>query len=162
MNRIKKHRGLRRYYKNLATENELHKATWLNFENSEIGLNNIHLHFDLKGYGNESFKRRKPHLDKLFRHFELLVDKANHLKIDFQLYAIILDWDSCSDALFLQTPNPKNSQTPFKIVDLQTTTTFSNQLLNDYISNLKGYEKLYGQADEAFCLLFKKNVGTPF
>jgi hypothetical protein len=38
----------------------------------------------------------------------------------------------------------------------------TNKQLNDYINNLDGYEKLYGQADEAFCLIFKKNVGQPF
>lgn len=162
MNGIKKHRGLKRYYKNLATGNDLDKATWLDFDNPETWFDNWHLHFDWKGYGNESFKRRKPHLDKLFRHFDLLVDKTKQLKTDFQLYSILLDFDSYSDALFLHTPNPNNSQFPFKIADLQLTTTLTNKQLNDYISNLDGYEKLYGQADEAFCLIFKKNVGLPF
>jgi len=162
MNGIRKHRGLKRYYRNLATENDLDKATWLDFENPETWFDNWHLHFDWKGYGNDSFKRRKPHLDKLFRHFELLVDKTQKLKIDFQLYTILLDFDSYSDALFLHTPNPNNSQFPFKISDLQSTTTLTNKRLNDYINNLNCYEKLFGQADEAFCLIFKKNVGEPF
>jgi hypothetical protein len=162
MNGIKKHRGLKRYYKNLATENDLDNATWLDFDNSETWFDNWHLHFDWKGYGNDSFKRRKPHLDKLFRHFDLLEDKTKKLKTDFQLYSILLDFDSYSDALFLHTPNPNNSQFPLKISDLQLTSTLTNQQLNEYIDNLVGYEKLYGQADEAFCLLFKKNVGQPF
>jgi hypothetical protein len=162
MNGIRKHRGLKRYYKNLATENDLDKATWLDFDNPQTWFDNWHLHFDWKGYGNNSFKRRKPHLDKLFRHFDLLVDKTKQLKTDFQLYSIILDFDSYSDALFLHTTNPNNSQFPFKIPDLQLTTTLTNKQLNDYINNLDGYEKLYGKADEAFCLIFKKNVGQPF
>lgn len=162
MNGIKKHRGLKRYYKKLATENDLDKVTWLDFNNPDTWFDNWHLHFDRKGYGNESFKRRKPHLDKLFRHFDLLVDKTKQLKTDFQLYSIILDFGSYTDALFLHTPNPNNSQFPFKIVDLQMTTTLTNQELNEYINNQDSYEKLYGYADEAFCLLFKKNVGKPF
>lgn len=162
MNGIRKHRGLKRYYKNLATENDLDKATWLDFDNPKTWFDNWHLHFDWKGYGNDSFKRRKPHLDKLFRHFDLLADKTKKLKIDFQLYSILLDFDSYSDALFLHTPNPNNSQFPFKISDLQLTTTLTNNQLNDYINSLDGYEKLYGQADEPFCLIFKKNVGQPF
>ena len=76
MNGVKKHRGLKRYYKNLSTENDLDKATWLDFDNPETWFDNWHLHFDWKGYGNDSFKRRKPHLDKLFRHFDLLVNKT--------------------------------------------------------------------------------------
>ena len=162
MDRIKKHRGLKRYYKNLATKNDLDKATGLDFDNPETWFENWHLHFDRKGYGNDSFKRRKPHLDKLFRHFDLLVDKTKKLKSDFKLYAILLDFDSYSDALFLHTPKPNNSQFPFKISDLQLTTTLRNQQLNDYINDLDGYEKLYGQAGEAFCLIFRKYVGQPF
>jgi hypothetical protein len=161
-NRMKKHRGLKRYYKNLAIENDLDQATWLDFDNPKTWLENWHLHFDWKGYGNDSFKRRKPHLDKLFRHFDLLVDKTKGLKTDYQLYSILLDFNSHSDALFLHTPNPNNSQFPFKISDLQLTTTLTNNQLDDYINNLDGYEKLYGQAGEAFCLIYKKNVGQPF
>lgn len=162
MNRLRKHRGQKRYYRNLATENDLDKATWLNFENPENWFDNWHLHFDWNGYGNNSFKRRKPHLDKLFRHFALLIEESKKIRIDFQLYAILLDFDSYSDALFLHTPNPNNSQFPFTISDLKQTTTLTNKELNNYIDNLNGYQKLYGQADEAFCLIYKKDVGQTF
>lgn len=158
---MRKHRGLKRYYKNLATVNDLDK-TCLDFDNPQIWFDHWHLHFDWEGYGNDSFKRRKPHLDKLFRHFNLLEEKTKQLKIDFQLFSILLDFDSYNDALFLHTPNPNNSQFPFEISDLQLRTTLTNKPLNDYINNLYNYEKLYGKADEAFCLLFKKNVGQPF
>jgi hypothetical protein len=159
---MKKQRGLRRYYKNLVTENDLDKATWLDFDNSETWFDNWHLHFDWKGYGNHSFKRRKPHLEKLFRHFDILVDRTRKMKTDFQLYSVLLDFDSSSDALYLHTPNPNNNQFPFKISDLQLTSTLTNKQLNGFVDNLDGYEKLYGKADEAFCLIFKKNVGQAF
>jgi len=159
---MRKHRGLKRYYRNLSIENDIDKANWLDFDNPETWFDNWHLHFDWKGYGNNSFKRRRLHLDKLFRHFEILVDKTKKLNTDFQLYSILLDFESSSDALFLHTPNPNNSQFPFKISELLLTTTLTNKQLNDYINNLDGYEKLYGKADEAFCVIFKKNVGQPF
>lgn len=159
---MRKQRGLKRYYKNLSIKNDLDEATWLDFDSSKTWFDNWHLHFDWKGYGNNSFKRRRPHLDKLFRHFDILVDRTKKLRTDFQLYAILFDFDSSSDALFLYTPNPNNSQFPYKISDLQLTTTLINKQLNDYINNLDGYEKLYGKADEFFCLIFKKNVGQPF
>lgn len=162
MNRIKKHRGLKRYYRNLAIKNDFDKMPWLDLGNSKTWFDNWHLHFDWKGYGNDSFKRRKPHLDKLFRHFDTLVGRVKKIKTDFQLYSILLDFDSSSDALFLHAPNPNNSQFPFKVADLKATTTLKNERLNEYINNLEGYEKLYGQAGEGFCLLFKKNVGYPF
>ncbi|MGI4821321.1 MAG: hypothetical protein ACRYFV_08935 [Janthinobacterium lividum] len=161
MDRLKKHRGLKRYYRNLAVSNDLDKLTWLDFENPKTWFDKWHMHFDWRGYGNNSFKKRKPHLDKLFRHFDMLVEETKELKIDFQLYAILLDFNSASDAVFLHTPNPNNSQFPFKISDLQLKTTLKNKQLDNYINRLLGYEKLYGQADEAFCLLFKKNIGKP-
>ena len=101
-------------------------------------------------------------MDKLFRHFDILVDRTRTRKTDFQLYAVLLDFDSASDALFLHTPNPNNSQFPFEVSELRPTTTLKNKNLNEYIATLNGYEKLYGEADEAFCLLFRKNVGKPF
>lgn len=162
MSGIKKQRGIKRYYKNLGSKVDFDKNTWLDFDNPKTWEHNWHIHFDSWGYGNTSFKRRKPHLDKLFRHFELLIDKTKKLKQDFQLYSILLDFDSHSDALFLHTPNPNNNQFPFKISDLTLETTLTNKQLNDYINNLEGYEKLYGKADEAFCLIYKKNVGQPF
>lgn len=123
---IKKQRGLRRYYKNLAIEKDLDKATSLDFDDPKTWFDNWHLHFDWKGFRNNSFKRRKPHLDKLFRHFDLLVERTKHLKTDFQLYAVLLDFDSYSDALFLHIPNSSKTQFPFKISDLRSKTTLAN------------------------------------
>lgn len=159
---MKRHRGLKRYYKKLTIQNDFEKMTWLNLADQNTWLDNWHIHFDWYGYGNNSFKRRKPHLDKLFRHFDLLSVKTKQLKADFQLYSIILDFDSSNDALFLHTANPNNNQFPLKIEELSNQTTMKNKQLNEYLGELKGFEKLYGQADEAFCLLYKKNIGIPF
>ena len=63
MKGLKKHRGLKRYYRNLATENDIDKFTWLDLSNTDTWKKNWHQHFDWYGYGNESFKRRKPHLE---------------------------------------------------------------------------------------------------
>jgi len=157
---FRKHRGLKRYYKNLAIQNDFERINWRDF-NKRHGY--WHLHFDWYGYGNNSFKRRKPHLDKLFRHFDILVEETKSLNIEFQLYIMLLDFHSANDSLFLHTPEPDNKQFPFKVSDLKSTTTLKNKALNDYIDNLVGYEKMYGPGgDEAFCLLFKKNVGVPF
>jgi hypothetical protein len=93
----------------------------------------------------------------------LLAEETKILEVKFQLYAILLDYKSDSDALFLHPPEPGNKQFPFKISDLNTTTTLSNAGLNDYINQLVGYEKMYGRGScEAFCLLFKKDIGVSF
>jgi len=94
--------------------------------------------------------------------FDFFVKKTKKLKTNFQLYSILLDFYSSSDALFLHTPNPDNSQFPFKISDLRSTSTLKNKELNDYINGLDGYEKLYGLAGEHFCLRYKKDAGRAF
>lgn len=158
---MKRRRGLRRYYQSLQTKNDFEKSN-LNFSDPKAWFDLWHTHFDWKGYGNNSFKRRKPHLDKLFRHFDLLVDETQNLKTDFQLYVVLLDFDSYSDALYLHTPNPNNSQFPFKIENLKPNSTLKNKHLDKYINSLNGYTKLYGNADEAFCILYKKQIGVGF
>jgi hypothetical protein len=160
---MKRQRGLKRYYRNLALQNDFEKPTWkVNFKDTDAWFDNWHWHFDWKGFGNDSFKRRKPHLDKLFRHFDFLVKTLKTTNSDFQLYTVLLDFHSSSDALFLHTPNRNNSQFPFKIEDLSKTTTLTNKALDGYVEELSGYEKLYGQAGQAFCLLYLRNVGHPF
>lgn len=159
---MKKQRGLKRYYKKTDTENVFNKTIWLNLDNPGIWFDCWHVHFDWKGCGNNSFKRRKPHLDMLFRHFEILAGMTKKLNTDFQLYSILFDFDSYSDALFLHTPNPNNSQFPLKIPGLQLNSTLINKQLNDYLNTMDDYEKLYGRSHEAFCLIFRKDVGHSF
>ena len=160
---MKRLRGLKRYYQNLAVQVDFERSDLkLNYENPKTWLKYDHWHFDRKGLGNNSFKRRKPHLDKLFRHFDFLVDKTVKNEFEYQLYSVLMDFNSSADALFLHTPENNNGQFPFKIEDLSETTTLKNKALDVYINNLVGYESLYGQANQAFCLLYKKNVGLPF
>lgn len=155
---IKKHRGLTRYYKNLSVQERNLSA--INFTDPELAwFDRWHLHFDNWGYGNNSFHRRKPHLDKLFRHFELLEQKASLLSSQYQIWATILDYDSQSDALYLHTPNPNKANFPLKIKALAEQSTLMNKDLENYLSNLNGYQRLYGQGDEAFCIVYKTGVG---
>lgn len=116
------------------------------------------MHFDWRGYGNTSFKKRKPHLDKLFRHFDLLAEQAKLLKTDYQIWATLLDYDSYSDALFLHTPN-KNHQFPWIIPNLSTENNLTNPALVEYLNQLEGYKIVYAKADEHYCVITKENVG---
>lgn len=156
---MKRHRGLKRYYENLPIKVDFDNMTSLDFNDPKTWFDNWHIHFDRKGYGDYSFKKRKPHLDKLFRHFDILANKTKNLKTDFQLYAIVLDHDSKSDALFLNTLNPNVRKKPFKISELITESNLTNKLLDDYIKSLSGYEILYGGVRENFCLIYKENIG---
>ena len=143
---MKRHRGLRRYYRNLTIDNEFEKMRNIDFAHPDTWAYGWHLHFDRSGYGNNSFTKRKPHLDKLFRHFEILIEQVKTVTDGFQLYAIILDYDSSSDALFLHQPNSKGNLFPFKTSDLNPSSNLRNRLLNDYIQQLSGYKVLFGEA----------------
>ena len=157
---MKKQRGLRRYYKNLAIQNDFEQWKRFDFQNDQNAwFDKWHWHFDWRGFGNNSFKRRKPHLDKLFRHFEILVQKSKDLKIEFQLFALILDNHSASDAVFLHTQNPNASDFPLTWKNISEKCTLKNKNLIEYINQLNEYEKLYGVADEPFCILLGKNIG---
>ncbi|MEO5909781.1 MAG: hypothetical protein ABIP95_02780 [Pelobium sp.] len=158
MNGIKKHRGLKRYYKNLAYKTD--DWSGLNFTDPNLAwFDRWHTHFDWFGYGNQNFTKRKPHLDKLFRHFELLEQKAKYLETNYQILATIFDRDSAIDALYLHTPNPNQNNFPWKITGLKKESTLTNAALDKYLNARKGYEKLYGNDDEAFCIVYKTNVG---
>jgi hypothetical protein len=134
----------------------------MSLEDPKSWFDNWHLHFDWKGYGNNSFKRRQPHLDKLFRHFDLLQAETKKLKVDFQLYVILYDFDSYNDALFLNTPNPNTSEFPMVLPNLSAASTLTNRSLETYIDKCNGFERLYGVEDQPFCLLYKPGVGHPF
>ena len=156
---MRKLRGLKKYYKRLETENDLNKINWLNFEEPNILLNNLHFHFDRRGLGDNSYRRRKPHLDKLFRHFCILEKETKKLKTEFQLYAVLLDNESYYDALFVNTPSP-NNEFPWKYKNSSNESTLTNTDLANYINDLEGFEKLYGVANQSFCVSFKKNIGV--
>lgn len=155
---MKRKRGLRRYYKNLETQTE--SWTELNFSNSEKAWFDLwHMHFDTEGFGNKSFKRRKPHLEKLIRHFDLLGNKALQLKTDFQIWAILYDFSSYNDALYLHTPVLGNDNFPVQIEGLTQECTLKNKALKDFLVGLSGFILRYGKADEGFCVIYKSEYG---
>lgn len=158
---MKKQRGLRRYYKNLEFKTAFDNIFLLSLRNPHSWPKYQHWHFDYKGLGNTSFNKRKPHLDKLFRHFDFLKQALNSANFDFQLYAIVLDDASSSDALFLHTIDQNDNPFPFKLETLSRSSTLNNKAFNAYIEKLDGYERLYGFADQPFCLLYDKNMGNP-
>lgn len=92
----------------------------------------------------------------MFRHFDLFAERINETHSDFKLYAIILDYSSSSDAIFIDHKNSHNENLTFTIEDLSKTSTLTNEALSKYLERLTGYEKLYGHGNEAFCILYKK------
>jgi hypothetical protein len=159
--KMKKQRGLKRYYRNLETKNDF--ANWDRFDfdkNSNAWFDFWHWHFDWLGYGDNSFKRRKPHLDKLFRHFESILDKVKNYKNDFQLFIVCHDYKSSLDGIYLHTPNPNTDNFPVQWDNLTNETTLTNKQFENYIKPLD-FEILYGKTIAgAFCILYKKGTGN--
>lgn len=165
---MKKHRGLRRYYKNLSRVNELETGmTWLDFKVPDIWFDYWHIHFDNYGYGNRSFKRRKPHLDALFRHYEIASQKMLNTGKEFQLWIFINNYRSYDDALYFHTPNPNALNFPHKYNDYGTEYKLSNHDLIDYLSKRNDFKMTCGayytedSPLEVFCALYKENIGLP-
>jgi hypothetical protein len=163
---MKKHRGLKRYYKKLTSENDfITRTTWLNLKKEDNWFNFWKLHFDHKKLGNSSFKSRRLHLDKLFRHFELIRQESKYFQNGFQVWAFITENNSYDDCLFLHTPNP-HGEFPHKYSDYSLTSNFKNHNLDKYLESLTGYKKIYGQylisGDERirnFCAIYREGVG---
>lgn len=155
---MKKRRGLTRYFRKLEKHNDLEgfaalvsgKESWFDFG---------HTHYDWEGLGNNSWKRRKPHLDTLFRNFDLYPDRLKLIEKPFQLFIQLYDYESSDDAVFIHTENPNQDNFPYKTV-LTDKCTLNNQQLIKYINQKEGFEKLFGIADnEGYCLLFKHGIG---
>jgi len=155
---MRKRRGLKRYFRKLAGHNDLEKLIALTFE-KESWFDLWHSHYDWEGLGNNSWKRRKPHLDTLFRNFDLYPDRLKTIEKPFHLFIHLNDFDSSDDAVFIHTENPNQSSFPYK-ADLTDKCTLTNKQLISYINQKKGFEKLFGIAEnEGYCILYKKGVG---
>jgi hypothetical protein len=155
-----KNRGQRRYYKNLKEKDDLGLISELKLEYSECWYNLWHIHFDEYGYGNNSFKKRKVHLDRLFRHFDLIAEKYLNLDREFQLFAVVFDRLSSEDGLYIHTPNPIEDNYPHKVPDLSLSSSFKNKDISRYLTGLKGYMICYAENNGVkYSLVYKENLG---
>jgi len=163
---MKKQRGQKRYYKRLTFVNDFKsRITWLNFNSQNIWFEYWCVHFDNHGYGNKSFKKRKPHLDKLMRHYALAANEMIKYNKEFQLWVFINDVSSYDDGLYFHTPNPNKANFPHKYSSMNRDCNLTNKELIDYLSSFPDFIKIYGEyyTDknrlEKFCILYKDNIG---
>lgn len=162
--RMKKRRGLKRYYKKLHQCNEW--DYWCDILSDESGwCNYAHQHFDWASYGNICWKEHKEHLDILFKHFSIIEHRLKNVERPFQMFAILDLNDSGQDALYFHTPNP---YTEYPYIIPQMAYRIGCQLkhppLTQYLGMLmeQGYTVLSSE-EEKSCIVFKENVGeTPY
>lgn len=163
-NGIKKKRGLRRYYRALDK---------LSLSQSVCRLGHNfsfkHVHADNTGIGNHSFKRRKPHLNALFRQFEPLNQNLKSGGKAYQMWVMVYDYDSYNDRIWLHTFG--SEPFPYRYEQVSEVCNLTNQALVDYLESLNGYSKYYGELYELdeeagpvlkrFCILFRQDCGLP-
>lgn len=158
--RMKKRRGIKRYYKKLHQCNEW--DYWCNIL-SDISewCNYAHQHFDWIGYGDICWKERKEHLDMMFKHFLMIEHHIKNVERPFQIFAILHLNDSGQDALYFHTPNP---YTEYPYIIPQMAYKIECQLqyppLSKYLEMLmrQGYT-IFTSEERKSCIVFKENVG---
>lgn len=165
---MKKHRGLKRYYKRLSLINDFEsRITWLDFKTPDIWFDYWHVHYDDHGYGNKSFKRRKPHLDMLFRHYTIAANEMLQTNTEFQLWIFVNDFNSYEDSLYFHTPNPNEANFPHKYASFSLECNLKNTALIAYLNEQQGFKKIYGEYYtegeplERFCALYRDTIGQP-
>ena len=160
----KKKRGLRRYFKTLKTKE---------FSIPRLWLKDGYFSYDKRWvdyYGFFNLKQRKPHLDCLIRNYDLLLKKVNKEHQRFQIWIWINEFDSYEDCIMLHTPNPFNAF-PHKYDLYSIENNFKNKDLVNFIEHYTGFKKIYGtyfvenepgiETKENFCVLYKDGIGEP-
>lgn len=113
---MKKFRGKRRYFRNLKKEQNL-DAYDLDFSD-DSWFDFWHTHLDFDGYGNDSLKIRKKHIKSLFILLNNLNEKLKEWGHPYQIWVEISSNDSASDAVFVHSINPNETNFPYKIPHL--------------------------------------------
>lgn len=99
-------RGRRRYYRKLRRDAE-------RFNPAISGWHDLaHWHVDSRGYGNESWRARRAHLEVLFCRFRRLLEHLDGRTEPYQCWVLVSAVDSSQDALYLHTPNPNADNFP--------------------------------------------------
>lgn len=161
---MKKRRGLRRYYRKLRQLNEFASAvSWLeDIHDPDSWFYYAHIHFDWSGYGDTRWKERAEHLDVMFRHYDMFAGECRQVDRAYQVYAVVHEFDSGSDALYVHTPNPYGDNYPMRW-NYTETCTFKTKNLIEYLGKLKaqGYSVLYAPAGSRYsdCIVFQESLG---
>jgi hypothetical protein len=161
---MKKKRGLRRYFKSLNTRETKIPLIWL--KDGYFSYDKLWVDY----YGFTGIKKRKPHLEYLFRNYEMLSDQISNLNQQFQIWIWINELTSREDCIILHSPNPFNSF-PHKYKSLTFDNNFNNTDLLTFINQKTEFKKIYGtrvlenengfKTQENFCVLYKDNIGEP-
>lgn len=161
---MKKKRGLKRYFKSLQNMETRIPKIWI--EDGYFSYDKIWVDY----IGFKGIKKRKPHLDCLFRNFELLADQISKLNLEFQIWIWINEKTGKEDCIILHSPNPETAF-PHNYKNLSFDNNFRNSDLLSFINQKTDFKKMFGtsfssndsgtKTSESFCVLYKDCIGEP-
>lgn len=111
---MKKLRGKKRYYRNLAKQAAEFK---LELGGPDDWYDFWHYHFDWRGQGNKSGRERNEHLRATFTAFEKALEQLKNYKEPHQVWLSFAAHNSYQNALYFHTPNPNQDNFPYKFED---------------------------------------------
>ena len=100
-----------RYYYRLTRKASLFRV---DIEKHEW-LNLWHQHFDWEGFGDLGWRHRRRHLAVLLRALMRARIELSSSRKPHQLFAIVHTKESASDAIYVHTENPHNTEFPCKL-----------------------------------------------
>ena len=110
MRGLKKFRGKRRYYRNLARLSEAFRidpsdGAWFDLS---------HTHFDWKGHSRRGLSHRRLHLLALFKAFQRALAQVSRAALPIQVFVSIApEREAEQDALYVHSENPNGTPFPY-------------------------------------------------
>ena len=159
-----KKRGLRRYYKKLATRNPvldlLHNREYQNF-----GYDYEHIH--INDYVLTRWKEIKAHIEALCRQLKLVKDYINECPPTFQMWGYVCFQREygCQVILYMHTPNGDANGYPADFSNFSSIPTITKSEISNYFqSKIKDGFNLYYSINcdnEPEILISHSEIGEP-
>ncbi|MGE7988519.1 hypothetical protein [Lysinibacillus fusiformis] len=114
---MKKFRGKKRYFHNLARELDV---AYYDLDFGKDGWFDIwHTHLDFYGLGDNSLKLRREHIKAHIILYNNLLEKLKLIKKPYQSWIELVDEDTGLDGVYIHTPNPNDNNFPLKLENIK-------------------------------------------
>jgi hypothetical protein len=154
---LKKFRGKRRYFRNLSREVALETCK-LQFD-KDAWFDLWHNHLDFSGYGNDSLRIRRKHIQAHMALYKNLLKRLETFEKPYQSWVHIDEEDASVDAVFIHTPNPNEDNFPLKVGNLNWNCTIPT-VFQDLISTKDFIVGHYKTQSEGGYIIQSKTQGN--
>lgn len=122
-----------------------------------------HTHFDWDGDGNENWDIRLKYLNEMIDAYHQAKEQLKQFPKPYQIWILIHENDSASDALYIHSSNPNSDNFPVKLKEITKVSKpyFDDKRLEQFIKQqyLEVVQVFYNGKKQFY--LFDKNVGEP-